>query len=215
MFNILTLKLKQIKYSGDNLGREFSVNFTINGDPVEINFKLSCGETRSLDKVIYEKILEEKFVTLVIATEVSEIRERHIDLGTGTIKVKVSPKKGAIHKETLEVLVKGAGREKGKSASIVFILEASNETALRYIPDINNGWLTAKLQNKKVIALPQLLKYAKTWFRIGHEGSRFLHVGRRSLGCITVIDKEKWTDIYNHLIKSRKDLKNIGDVTVK
>lgn len=29
---------------------------------------------------------------------------------------------------------------------------------------------------------------AKTWFRIGHRGDRYLHTGGRSLGCITIIE---------------------------
>ncbi|MFC1495833.1 hypothetical protein ACFL52_00275 [Candidatus Margulisiibacteriota bacterium] len=58
-------------------------------------------------------------------------------------------------------------------------------------------------------------KYAKTWFRIGHKGEIFLHVGSASAGCITVTDKKKWTKIYNLLIRSRKDSLSIGEVIVK
>lgn len=45
---------------------------------------------------------------------------------------------------------------------------------------------------------------AKTWFKIGHEGERYLHTGRRSLGCITITETKKWDEIYNKLIKARK-----------
>ena len=58
-------------------------------------------------------------------------------------------------------------------------------------------------------------KYAKTWFRTGHQGSRFLHVGRRSEGCITVTDKKKWTEIYDFLIRGRKDTISVGEMLVK
>lgn len=46
---------------------------------------------------------------------------------------------------------------------------------------------------------------AKTWFRIGHAGERYLHTGSRSLGCITITEIEKWNEIYNKLIKTRKE----------
>lgn len=46
--------------------------------------------------------------------------------------------------------------------------------------------------------------FAKTWFRIGHSGDRFLHPGRISAGCATVTDVSAWTSIYEYLIKSRK-----------
>lgn len=58
-------------------------------------------------------------------------------------------------------------------------------------------------------------KYAKTWFRIGRSGDRFLHLGARSAGCITVKDQKKWTKIYEHLISNRLDSKTIGTVVVK
>lgn len=56
---------------------------------------------------------------------------------------------------------------------------------------------------------------ARTWFRIGHEGERYLHTGRVSLGCITITEIEKWNGIYNKLIKARKeDFLSIGTLEV-
>lgn len=57
-------------------------------------------------------------------------------------------------------------------------------------------------------------RYAKTWFRIGHSGDRFLHCGQGSLGCITVRDIHKWDEIYKHLIVSRKGFNSVGTVKV-
>lgn len=45
----------------------------------------------------------------------------------------------------------------------------------------------------------------KTWFRIGHTGERYLNTGRASLGCITITEIEKWNEIYDKLIKARKE----------
>ncbi|MCX6720806.1 MAG: hypothetical protein NTW11_03300 [Candidatus Staskawiczbacteria bacterium] len=50
----------------------------------------------------------------------------------------------------------------------------------------------------------ELAPKAKIWFRIGHTGERYLHTGSRSLGCITIIEKTLWSEIYNTLIKARK-----------
>lgn len=58
------------------------------------------------------------------------------------------------------------------------------------------------------------VKYAKTWFRIGHFGDRFLHCGSIPAGCITVEDIHKWDEIYNHLIISRKGFDSIGTVEI-
>lgn len=56
---------------------------------------------------------------------------------------------------------------------------------------------------------------AKTWFRIGHSGERYLHTGGRSLGCITIIETTRWAEIYNTLIKARKgDSMSVGVLEV-
>ena len=58
-------------------------------------------------------------------------------------------------------------------------------------------------------------RYAKTWFRIGHSGDRYLHPGERSAGCISVKDTKRWTEIYRYLIISRKrDSRSVGVVKV-
>lgn len=56
---------------------------------------------------------------------------------------------------------------------------------------------------------------AKTWFRVGHRGDRYLHTGGRSLGCITVIETKRWAEIYDALIRARKgDSASIGTLEI-
>ena len=58
-------------------------------------------------------------------------------------------------------------------------------------------------------------KRAMTWFRIGHSGERYLHTGSRSLGCITIVETERWMEIYNALIRARKgDFMSVGVLEV-
>lgn len=58
-------------------------------------------------------------------------------------------------------------------------------------------------------------KRAKTWFRIGHQGDRYLHTGGISLGCITVVEKKRWMEIYRVLIIARKgDFSSVGVLEV-
>lgn len=55
----------------------------------------------------------------------------------------------------------------------------------------------------------------KVWFPIGFESARYLHVGARSLGCMTITETARWMEIYNALIKARKgDLQSVGVVKV-
>ena len=62
-------------------------------------------------------------------------------------------------------------------------------------------------------------RYAKTWFRIGLSGDRYLHCGSYSAGCIAVTDWEAWTEIYKYLryrrnVYSGKTI-GVGFVVVK
>jgi hypothetical protein len=57
--------------------------------------------------------------------------------------------------------------------------------------------------------------FAKTWFRIGHSGDRYIHTGRVSAGCATVTDRANWDNIYNYLINSRADDQSVGKIEVK
>ncbi|HNX74462.1 MAG TPA: hypothetical protein PLM07_02345, partial [Candidatus Rifleibacterium sp.] len=61
--------------------------------------------------------------------------------------------------------------------------------------------------------------FAKTWFRIGHTGNRYLHLGEVSKGCITVRAADNhpgaWDEIYSRLIVSRMgDSMNVGTLHV-
>lgn len=58
-------------------------------------------------------------------------------------------------------------------------------------------------------------KYARAWFRIGHSGDKYLHTGAHSLGCMTVVEVDKWDEIFGILIKARKgDGKSVGVLKV-
>ena len=58
-------------------------------------------------------------------------------------------------------------------------------------------------------------KRGKVWFKIGHDGERYLHAGGLSLGCMTIIETTRWMEIYKILIKARKnDFKSVGVLEV-
>lgn len=56
---------------------------------------------------------------------------------------------------------------------------------------------------------------AKTWFRIGHSGDRYLHAGARSAGCVTLTEIDRWDELCNTLLRARKgDFVSIGVLEV-
>ncbi len=58
-------------------------------------------------------------------------------------------------------------------------------------------------------------RYAKIWFRVGHTGKRYIHTGKHSAGCITLLEQNRWDDLCIILVKARKgDGKSIGVLEV-
>ncbi|MFH1029793.1 MAG: hypothetical protein V1770_00860 [bacterium] len=56
---------------------------------------------------------------------------------------------------------------------------------------------------------------SSVWFLIGHEGERYFHLGKYSLGCITLTEIHKWDDLCEILMKARKgDGRSIGALEV-
>lgn len=60
------------------------------------------------------------------------------------------------------------------------------------------------------------VSHATTWFRINHrDGDRYVHTGGISRGCITIIERGRWDELYAVLISARKDDgMHIGTLTV-
>ncbi len=57
-------------------------------------------------------------------------------------------------------------------------------------------------------------KYARTWFRIGDRGDRYLHTGETTAGCATVDTVESWDEICRVLLRSRLDSQAVGTIEV-
>jgi hypothetical protein len=50
----------------------------------------------------------------------------------------------------------------------------------------------------------EFARHATVWFRISHHDDRYLHTGNGSLGCITIIEKNRWEELFSSLISARK-----------
>ena len=159
------------------------------------------------------------------------------------IDTKITKSQQFIYKVEIKEIRSVLGKFWGnKIANFEVTLEAQVADAVQYIPneDGGKGWLKVKLADNKSIDYknspwekglydieipdyPHLVgaRYekqaprAKTWFRIGHNGEKYLHTGGRSLGCITVTKNTRWAEIYNALIKARKgDSVSVGILEV-
>ena len=57
--------------------------------------------------------------------------------------------------------------------------------------------------------------YSIVWFRIGHQGDRYVHTGKHSLGCITMTETGNWDALCKLMLAGRKgDGRSVGTLTV-
>src|SRR3989344_844212 len=109
-------------------------------------------------------------------------------------------------------------RAKYSISKKVFIL---NEKQYKAEDDADNPWRKG-IYDIKIPDHPHRggLNYPNAgkgtvWFGIGREGDRYLHPGRVSRGCISIIETARWMEIYSILIKARKeDFTNVGILDV-
>jgi hypothetical protein len=61
------------------------------------------------------------------------------------------------------------------------------------------------------------LRYDQVWFRTSHpDNERYIHPGKVSFGCVTVVDFNKWDEIHEKLISHRSaDKLTVGRLIVK
>jgi len=319
MFKKIQFKLVKIKYFGKSIGDNIRVNIEILDKTLQIDKRIKIGTTSELMEEIGIFPTDQRFFITKTKITVTEKDALFNDTNTAdkAIKVDLENFKSQKFVYIIELREKRFWKNWGKSiAKFELTIEALVMEAIKYIPDVDNGWLKVKTVDDNIIYLPAFLKVqseytdgsreyfkilegpykdkvasvsldnennnsrllagishepliylqysisqkkliigskkyqatdhietpwkqgwydielpdyphtggrnyldrssrAKTWFRIGHEGERYLHTGGRSLGCITITEVEKWNEIYNKLIKARKgDFLSVGVLEV-
>lgn len=107
------------------------------------------------------------------------------------------------------------------NVNISFLTEAVDPT-FTILPEGNYKILAPINAHKLTYTQPYKdsepsLNFHQVWFAIEYEdNSRFIHVGAISEGCITVLELNKWNNLYRHLISHRnKSGAHVGVLHVK
>lgn len=62
----------------------------------------------------------------------------------------------------------------------------------------------AQIYTERYRDISPKLRYDRVWFPIEYkDNSRYVHVGNISNGCVTVVDLERWAEVYEYLIQHR------------
>jgi len=113
--------LKQIDYSGDNIGDDLTFGFDVNGEYTFIDQKISAGKSQVIDKVLFRLPVHEadkiSFKVSVVVTEQDMIFD---DVGQGTASLSFDATQSAII-YGFQVNVK----ERNNTATFSFKIEAA------------------------------------------------------------------------------------------
>jgi hypothetical protein len=104
------------------------------------------------------------------------------------------------------------------------IILENKRYAVRSYPDDPDPWKKGTRYTIEIADYPHDLgrsyldraDLALVWFKVNHpDGTRYLHVGAVSLGCLTLTEIERWDELCKVLLRARRsDGRNIGIVEI-
>ena len=121
----LFVSLKQIRYSGNNIGDDLSFAFETNGETVFLDQKIASGKSLQIERVLWRKATTDgEEVTIDIKTMVVEQDSIFSDVGEGqnAFSYEVSPLSAKRYEFQVNVNAKGEGK---KTAIFSFLIEIS------------------------------------------------------------------------------------------
>lgn len=140
MLFLLTVRLKKIIYSGDNLGDDLSFQLSVKGHIAHLRSKISPGQSKSFKQILFQEVFPEGSVSLPISVYTTEEDPVFNDTGSASSNFNVQLSESAAQTHSFSASVKASGGDVPKEATFTFILEA--------IVDIINVEIDKPTQNQ-------------------------------------------------------------------
>ena len=121
---LLIAKLKRIIYSGENIGDDLNFQFNVKGHVIDLKSKISCGQRKSFNKVIFRGNVTGSSVRLPISVGITEEDTVFDDTGSGSSSFNVQLQESEPQTHSFNANVIASGGDKGKTATFTFMMEA-------------------------------------------------------------------------------------------
>ncbi len=121
---LLIIKLKEIIYSGENIGDDMSFHFNVEGQVTHLKTKISFGQHKSFNKVLFQGTFAEDSVSLPISVDITEEDPIFNDTGSGSSSFNVQLQESESQTHSFNANVIASGGDKGKTATFTFMMEA-------------------------------------------------------------------------------------------
>ncbi|MCG2660133.1 MAG: hypothetical protein L6437_07815 [Kiritimatiellae bacterium] len=122
---LLIIKLKQIIYSGENIGDDMSFQFDVKGQITRAKTRISSGQHKSFNKVLFQGTFAEGSVSLPIGVVITERDPVFHDTGSGSSIFNVQLQETETQTHSFNASVIASGGDKGKIATFTFVMEAN------------------------------------------------------------------------------------------
>jgi len=134
----LTLRLKELEYSGKSIGRDIQFSTEVEDSIVNFRKKIQLSKQSSVKKNIKKILFIKNFskktaLNLPIRITITELDPVYNDTGAGmtVFPIKIDVNKKQIHSFSIEVIAK-QGSDKGKTAIFTLTLEAEIITVVSF-----------------------------------------------------------------------------------
>jgi len=114
---LLIIKLKKIIYSGENIGDDMSFQFNVKGQVTHVKTKISFGQHKSFNKVLFQETFAAGSVSLPISVNITEEDPVFHDTGSGSTNFNVQLQESEPQMHSFNANVMARVGDKGKTAT--------------------------------------------------------------------------------------------------
>ena len=139
MNKLITIKLVNVTYKGENIGADFYFTFSIYDTKIEIAEKIEAGTSKSFDHVIFSQSSDQD--TISINLDIREDDPVYDDTASHQFSIPVGSLIGN-QTHSASVKIQGQGWERKRTAILDIELKVSLDDGIRTVSDADGrGWL--------------------------------------------------------------------------
>jgi hypothetical protein len=157
--HLITVVATSVRYEGQSVGRELTLDAEIAGELISCNFSLAPGETRELNREIVQLWVDGDNVAFSGQLQVTERDVAYSESGRAAVSWNLDSLGSDDFERVERIAVTEVGR-KGRSATGLFFvtLRATVVVATRYVQELKTGWLRVMLEETQtVVSIPETL----------------------------------------------------------
>jgi hypothetical protein len=157
--HLITLVAASVRYEGESVGRELTLDAEFAGELISCNFDLAPGETRELNREIVQLWVDGDNLDFSGQLQVTERDAIHPGSGRTAVSWRLESGAADDAQRVERIEVTEVGR-KGRAVTGLFFvtLRAQIVAAKRYVREPDSGWLRVALdEDQSVFSLPESL----------------------------------------------------------